>query len=272
MIKKIFKYGCGCLIVLSLISAFLIVIVQSCSDSSESGRNTSAEKGTPFPTDANVRWERRTAEVANAKEYLRDYCMKNGLREGFDTKKQIFCRITTWEFDLIGSPADRNFRIRHANQIRRAALEALLHNLYCFSQSLDDRITDSTDGKISSATELRLKNSVFCGKQTAISQRRNNSIAEDFSETLSLSYMDRKLIEYKCDADGERFTMAPVSPTVRGSLSETDRYSMLEPFLRLLISEGLPVISEYSAYSWDEKQKRGQVALLLVYNCKDGKR
>ena len=44
-----------------------------------------------------------------------------------------------------------------------------------------------------------------------------------------------------------------------------EKKSMLEPFLRLLISEGLPVISEYSTYSWDEKRKMGQVALMLVY-------
>ena len=47
-----------------------------------------------------------------------------------------------------------------------------------------------------------------------------------------------------------------------------EKKSMLEPFLRLLISDGLPVTFEYTVYSWDEKHKTGQVALLLVYDVK----
>ena len=73
-----------------------------------------------------------------------------------------------------------------------------------------------------------------------------------------------KLLE-KVRGNGERLFMLPISTEGQSFLSKNDRISTLEPYIRLLISEGFPIVIEHAAYSFDPKKKRGQVALLLAY-------
>ena len=282
--KKILKIGCGCLAALILITVLLIICAESCSGPvSQPAQNMKKEDEFQLLLDESSYWERKTAEVENtsARKYLLDYCRENGHKMGFDQKKQTFCRISSCEFKLQCPPSDKIFAMRHANQIRRAALKALLENLDVYAQYLmknkptTEKIKNGD--KISVGTELRLKNIVFKGKsvatqQTFVNGKDVNVVAESFCKERTLFYKGHKLLEYVLDEQGVKYIMPQISVRARDPLSEADRYSMLQPFLNLVISDGLPVIMEHTAYSWDEKKMRGEVALLLVYKIKPDKR
>lgn len=293
--KKIFKISCGCLIAIAVILVILIAALvlsnDSDSGSAKSKKPSSEDSFTSvleedssfhFPSVEPIRWERRTADVTDtsARNFLQAYCKENHFREGFDPNKKIFCSIPSSEFDLKSSPSDQHFRLKHANQIRRAALEALLKNLTDFACWLDqsEPVVKKTgsDEIVSSVVELKLRNIVFnryaTARQSVSTKGNYTAISESFSESQVLFYQGRKLLEYTLGEKDEKLTMAPISTGIRGTLSETDTYSMLMPFMNLLISDGLPVKFEYSAYSWDEKKKRGQVALLLIYDCASKKK
>ena len=272
--KRFFKIGCGCLGALILITIVLIVIIESCNSSGSKPIPKEANENDSFklPYDETVNWERKTAEVKNTttREYLENYLKENGLSQGFDPQKQTFCCITTCGFKLKCSPSDRSFVMRHANQISRAAFQALLKNLYEFAEFLEKKepTTEKIKNgeKITIAAELRLKNIVFKGKKTASNQKSDNdNIAADLTESFQLFYKENKLLEYVLDGRREKIFMVRMSMNIRGILSETDRWSLLPPFMNLLISDGLPVVMEHTAYFWDEKNKRGEVSLLLVY-------
>lgn len=277
--KKILKIGCGCLVALILITVILIVIAESCSGPvSQPAQNVRNEDEFQLLLDESADWERKTAEVENstAVNYLRDYCKKNSLRNGFDSKKQTFCRISSSEFRLQCPPSDKTFVMRHANQIRRAALKALLKNLDLYAGFLKKNkpTTEKIENgeKTTVSTNLKLRDIVYQGRTTAIDKNVNGNISAILTQSFQLFYKGNKLLEYVLDGQRENIFMIPMSVNIRGTLSETDRYSMLQPFLNLLISDGLPVVIEHTAYSWDEKHKRGQVALLLVYKVKPDKK
>lgn len=278
--KKILKIGCGCLAALILITVLLIICAESCSGSgSQPERHVENKDEFQFTSAEPAKWERKTMEFSSndAVDFLRDYCKKNELGEGFDQKKQTFCCITDAEFELHCSSSNKTFIMRHANQIRRVALKVLLDNLYHFAVFLEQKepVTEKIKNgeKITIAAECSLKKIVFKGKMTASRQKSDNgNIAEELTESFQLFYKGNKLLEYVLDGQRENIFMIPMSVNIRGTLSETDRYSMLQPFLNLLISDGLPVVMEHTAYSWDEKNKRGQVALLLVYKVKPDKK
>lgn len=281
--KKIFKIGCGCLGVFILIIVILIVIAECNSPGCQSARNEANEEASfSLPYDETVNWERKTAEVENtsARDYLKNYLKENGLFQGFNSKKKTFCYIANSEFELKCSPSDRAFVMHHANQIRRAALKAVLENLEVFAKTFDKKEIETekieNGEKITAVAELRLKNIVFKGKSVATQQTFVNGkdvkTVATITEERSLSYKGNKLLEYGYDAQGEKYIMHKISVYSEQPLSDADRYSFLQPFLNLLISDGLPVVMEHTAYSWDEKHKRGQVALLLVYKVNPDKK
>lgn len=270
--KKIFKFGCGCLSAVIATVILLIVIDQSCSSSGSRSVQDRTYKAESFklPNDETIHWERKTAEIKNmsAREYLNKYLKENGLQEGFNSPKQTFCFISDRTFELRGSPSDELFIMRHANQIRRAALQALLKNLNGFAEFLNKQEEIKNGEKITLETELKLKNIVL--KHLKVKTTTTDS--KTVEESSLMLYQNKKLLEHILDGKDETWVMKPISVFVQESLSETDHQSFLQPFLNLLISDGLPVVTEHTAYSWDEKNKKGEVALLLIYKITPDKK
>ena len=107
--KKIFKYGCGCLgVVIGLIILLLILAVSCDSDSSKeqkkiSQNNDSGElfDGVDPEIDSQLKWEKKGPQgflQESARQHVENFLKQQGIKKGHNTSSNLFCTVSKYEF------------------------------------------------------------------------------------------------------------------------------------------------------------------------------
>lgn len=257
--KKIFKYGCGCLgVVIGLIILLLIIAVSCDSDSSVdqkkiSQNNDSGEwfDGVDPEIDSQLKWEKKGPQgflQESARQHVKNFLEQQGIKQGHDTSSNLFCAIEDCGF------TEREYR--HIQLYKKLIeLKAFMRYLDTLSEYLNENVKARKDSTQSTSS---MKWGDFDFSCVAI------ATGTSFSKELVLSRNGSKLISYTLDSKGERFNMSQMN--IRG-ISAYDE--LIRNFLK---HHPGAVKLEYSAWSWDEKNKQGEFALALVLDISSFKR
>ena len=249
--KKIFKYGCGCLgAVIGLIILLLIIAVSCDSDSSVdqkkiSQNNDSVEwfDGVDPDKELLLKWEKKSPQgflQESARQHVENFLEQQGIKQGHNTSSNLFCAVVDYRF------TEREYR---RIQLYKTLIElrAFTRYLDTLSEYLNENVKARKDSPQSTSS---MKWGDFDFSCVAI------ATGTSFSKELVLSKNGSKLISYTLDSKGERFNMSQMK--IRG-LAAYDE--LIRNFLKYHPGA---VKLEYSAWSWDEKNKQGEFALALV--------
>lgn len=265
--KKIFKYGCGCLgAVIGLIILLLIIAVSCDSDSSVdqkkiSQNNDSVEwfDGVDPEIDSQLKWEKKGPQgflQESARQHVKNFLKQQGIKQGHDTSSNLFCAIEDCGF------TGREYR--HIQLYKKQIeLKAFMQYLDTLSKYLNGNMEVSKD-----ITSKEIKESIQSTSSMKWGDFDFSCVAiatgTSFSKELVLSKNGSKLITYTVNSKGERFNMQRMK--IRG-LAAYDE--LIRNFLKYHPGA---VKLEYSAWSWDEKNKQGEFALALVLDISSFKR
>lgn len=265
--KKIFKYGCGCLgVVIGLIILLLIIAVSCDSDSSVdqkkiSQNNDSGEwfDGVDPEIDSQLKWEKKCPQgflQESARQHVKNFLKQQGIKQGHDTSSNLCCEIIDLGF------TEREYR--HIQLYKKQIeLKAFMWYLDTLSKYLNENMEVSKDitskenkESIQSTSSIKWGEFDFSSTEIANDTKKSNGVHTSFAKKLVLSKNGSKLISYTLDSKGERFNMSQMN--IRGIAAYDE---LIRNFLK---HHPGAVKLEYSAWSWDEKNKQGEFALLMV--------
>jgi hypothetical protein len=109
---------------------------------------------------------------------------------------------------------------------------------------------------IQSTSSIKWGEFDFSSTEIANDTEKSNGVHSSFAKKLVLSKNGSKLITYTVNSKGERFNMPRMM--IRGMAAYDE---LIRNFLKYHPGA---VKLEYSAWSWDEKNKQGEFALALV--------
>ena len=265
--KKIFKYGCGCLgAVIGLIILLLILAVSCDSDSSVDQKKISQNNdsgdlfdGVDPEIDSQLKWEKKSPQEflqESARQHVKNFLKQQGIKQGHDTSSNLFCAIEDCGF------TGREYR--HIQLYKKQIeLKAFMWYLDTLSKYLNENMEVSKDitskeikESIQSTSSIKWGEFDFSSTEIANDTEKSNGVHSSFAKKLVLSKNGSKLITYTVNSKGERFNMQRMK--IRG-LAAYDE--LIRNFLKYHPGA---VKLEYSAWSWDEKNKQGEFALALV--------
>ena len=276
--KKIFKYGCGCLgAVIGLIILLLILAVSCDSDSSVdqkkiSQNNDSGElfDGVDPEIDSQLKWEKKGPQgflQESARQHVKNFLKQRGIKQGLHTSSNICCEIIDLGF------TEREYR--HIQLYKKQIeLKAFMQYLDALSKYLNENTEVSKDitskeikESIQSTSSIKWGEFDFFSTEIAKSANdtvKSKGVHSSYAEKLVLSKNGNKLISYTLDSQGERFNMPRMM--IRGMAAYDE---LIRNFLKYHPGA---VKLEYSAWSWDEKNKCGEFALALVLDISSFKK
>ena len=274
--KKIFKYGCGCLgAVIGLIILLLVIAVSCDSDSSVdqkkiSQNNDSGElfDGVVPDKELLLKWEKKSPQgflQESARKHVKNFLEQQGLKQGHDTSSNICCYIVDLGF------TEREYR--HIQLYKKQIeLKAFMWYLDTLSKYLNENMEVSKDitskeikENIQSTSSIKWGEFDFFSTEIANDTEKSNGVhTSSFAKKLVLSKNGSKLITYTVNSKGERFNMPRMM--IRGMAAYDE---LIRNFLKYHPGA---VKLEYSAWSWDEKNKQGEFALALVLDISSFKK
>ena len=274
--KKIFKYGCGCLgAVIGLIILLLIIAVSCDSDSSVdqkkiSQNNDSVEwfDGVDPEIDSQLKWEKKGPQgflQESARQHVKNFLKQQGIKQGLHTSSNICCEIVDLGF------TEREYR--HIQLYKKQIeLKAFMWYLDTLSKYLNENMEVSKDitskeikESIQSTSSIKWGEFDFSSTEIANDTEKSNGVhTSSFAKKLVLSKNGSKLITYTVNSKGERFNMPRMM--IRGMAAYDE---LIRNFLKYHPGA---VKLEYSAWSWDEKNKQGEFALALVLDISSFKK
>lgn len=265
--KKIFKYGCGCLgAVIGLIILLLILAVSCDSDSSVDQKKISQnnDSGDLFDDidpeiDSQLKWEKKSPQEflqESARQHVKNFLKQQGIKQGLHTASNICCEIIDLGF------TEREYR--HIQLYKKQIeLKAFMWYLDTLSKYLNENMEVSKDitskeikESIQSTSSIKWGEFDFSSTEIANDTEKSNGVHSSFAKKLVLSKNGSKLITYTVNSKGERFNMPRMM--IRGMAAYDE---LIRNFLKYHPGA---VKLEYSAWSWDEKNKQGEFALALV--------
>ena len=267
--KKIFKYGCGCLgVVIGLIILLLIIAVSCDSDSSVdqkkiSQNNDSGElfDGVDPDKELLLKWEKKSPQgflQESARKHVENFLEQQGIKQGPDTSSELVCAVVDYGF------TEREYR--HIQLYKKQIeLKAFMWYLDTLSEYLYKNL-EVTSEEIKSSTSMKWGDFDFSGTTITNDTEKSNGVhtSTSFAKKLVLSKNGNKLISYTLDSQGERFNMPRMM--IRGMAAYDE---LIRNFLKYHPGA---VKLEYSAWSWDEKNKQGEFALALVLDLSSSKK
>ena len=170
--KKIFKYGCGCLgVVIGLIILLLVIAVSCDSDSSKeqkkiSQNNDSGElfDGVDPEIDSQLKWEKKGPQgflQESAREHVENFLEQQGIKQGPDTSSKLVCAVVDYGF------TEREYR--HIQLYKKQIeLKAFMWYLDTLSEYLNENVKarkDITSKEIKES--IQSTSSIKWGGQTA---------------------------------------------------------------------------------------------------------
>ena len=257
--KKIFKYGCGCLgVVIGLIILLLILAVSCDSDSSKDQKKISQNNdtgevldGLEPKIDSQLKWKKKGPQgflQESAIEHVENFLEQQGIKQGPDTSSKLVCAVVDYGF------TEREYR--HIQLYKKQIeLKAFMRYLDTLSEYLYKNL-EVTSEEIKSSTSMKWGDFDFSGTTITNDTEKSNGIHTSFAKKLVLSRNGSKLITYTVNSKGERFNMPRMMIRGMAAYDELIRN-------HLKYNPGA-VKLEYSAWSWDDKKKRGKFALALV--------
>ena len=266
--KKIFKYGCGCLgAVIGLIILLLILAVSCDSDSSVDQKKISQNNdsgdlfdGVDPEIDSQLKWEKKSPQEflqESARQHVKNFLKQQGIKQGLHTSSNICCEIIDLGF------TEREYR--HIQLYKKQIeLKAFMWYLDTLSKYLNENMEVSKDitskeikESIQSTSSIKWGEFDFSSTEIANDTEKSNGVhTSSFAKKLVLSKNGSKLITYTVNSKGERFNMPRMM--IRGMAAYDE---LIRNFLKYHPGA---VKLEYSAWSWDEKNKQGEFALALV--------
>ena len=265
--KKIFKYGCGCLgAVIGLIILLLILAVSCDSDSSVDQKKISQnnDSGDLFDDidpeiDSQLKWEKKSPQEflqESARQHVKNFLKQQGIKQGLHTSSNICCEIIDLGF------TEREYR--HIQLYKKQIeLKAFMWYLDTLSEYLNENVKARKDitskeikESIQSTSSIKWGEFDFSSTEIANDTEKSNGVHSSFAKKLVLSKNGSKLITYTVNSKGERFNMPRMM--IRGMAAYDE---LIRNFLKYHPGA---VKLEYSAWSWDEKNKQGEFALALV--------
>lgn len=265
--KKIFKYGCGCLgAVIGLIILLLILAVSCDSDSSVDQKKISQNNdsgdlfdGVDPEIDSQLKWEKKSPQEflqESARQHVKNFLKQQGIKQGLHTSSNICCEIIDLGF------TEREYR--HIQLYKKQIeLKAFMWYLDTLSKYLNENMEVSKDitskeikESIQSTSSIKWGEFDFSSTEIANDTEKSNGVHSSFAKKLVLSKNGSKLITYTVNSKGERFNMPRMM--IRGMAAYDE---LIRNFLKYHPGA---VKLEYSAWSWDEKNKQGEFALALV--------
>lgn len=272
--KKIFKYGCGCLgAVIGLIILLLILAVSCDSDSSVdqkkiSQNNHSGElfDGVDPEIDSQLKWEKKGPQgflQESARQHVKNFLKQQGIKQGLHTSSNICCEIIDLGF------TEREYRHiqLYKKQIELKAFMWYLDTLKYLNENMEvskDITSKEIKESIQSTSSIKWGEFDFSSTEIANDTEKSNGVHTSFAKKLVLSKNGNKLISYTLDSQGERFNMPRMM--IRGMAA-------YDEFIRNFLKHHPGAVKfEYSAWSWDEKNKQGEFALALVLDISSFKK
>ena len=265
--KKIFKYGCGCLgAVIGLIILLLVIAVSCDSDSSVDQKKISQNNdsgdlfdGVDPEIDSQLKWEKKSPQEflqESARQHVKNFLKQQGIKQGLHTSSNICCEIIDLGF------TEREYR--HIQLYKKQIeLKAFMWYLDTLSKYLNENMEVSKDitskeikESIQSTSSIKWGEFDFSSTEIANDTEKSNGVHSSFAKKLVLSKNGSKLITYTVNSKGERFNMPRMM--IRGMAAYDE---LIRNFLKYHPGA---VKLEYSAWSWDEKNKQGEFALALV--------
>ena len=257
--KKIFKYGCGCLgIIFGLI--VLLIIFAHCDSSSDSPKQQSVNQNNDFielfdgvdsEIDSQLKWNKKGSRKflqESAIEHVENFLEQNKLRQGFDPKTKQLCLV---EHILFSERECRNINL-FRSQIE---LKGFMLWLYRLSELVHCDMSE-INNVLQVSTSMKWGDFDFHGIKTITKQKDSDSdTAIDFSMNLILSKNGQDFIKYIQDEKGENLKSSNLM--IKGCAYD----ELIRNHLKY--NPGA-VKLEYSAWSWDEKDKCGEFARLMV--------
>ena len=256
--KKFFKYGCGCLVMIIGLIVLFFVSITSCDSSSVSSKqatavpnNNSGENlnGVDYESDFPlISWEKQEAQEflqESARKYVKGFLKQKGIKEGFDQKTKLACIVGTVTFSEGEYRSIKLFR-------KKIELKAFMRWLDALSSLAHEEFeTDSGGNKVKSVTKIKWGDFDF----------EREAILHD-TERLSLKYVlvrnGKNLITYTQNQTSKQFAVQNM--TMRGVAAYDE---LIRNFLE---HHPNAVKLEYSAWSYDKNKKRGEFALAMVVN------
>lgn len=273
--KKIFKYGCGCLgAVIGLIILLLILAVSCDSDSSVDQKKISQNNdsgdlfdGVDPEIDSQLKWEKKSPQEflqESARQHVKNFLKQQGIKQGLHTSSNICCEIIDLGF------TEREYR--HIQLYKKQIeLKAFMWYLDTLSKYLNENMEVSKDitskeikESIQSTSSIKWGEFDFYSTEIANDTEKSNGVHSSFAKKLVLSKNGSKLITYTVNSKGERFNMPRMM--IRGMAAYDE---LIRNFLKYHPGA---VKLEYSAWSWDEKNKQGEFALALVLDSSSFKK
>ena len=272
--KKIFKYGCGCLgAVIGLIILLLILAVSCDSDSSVdqkkiSQNNDSGElfDGVDPEIDSQLKWEKKGPQgflQESARQHVKNFLEQQGIKLGFHISSNLFCAVVDYGF------TEREYRHiqLYKKQIELKAFMWYLDTLKYLNENMEvskDITSKEIKESIQSTSSIKWGEFDFSSTEIANDTEKSNGVHTSFAKKLVLSKNGSNLITYTSNSKGERFNMPRMM--IRGMAAYDE---LIRNFLKYHPGA---VKLEYSAWSWDEKNKQGEFALALVLDISSFKK
>ena len=269
--KKIFKYGCGCLgAVIGLIILLLIIAVSCDSDSSVDQKKISQNNdsgdlfdGVDPEIDSQLKWEKKSPQEflqESARQHVKNFLEQQGIKVGPDTSSNLVCAVVDYEF------TEREYRHiqLYKKQIELKAFMWYLNRLSDYLNKKMELSKNMTSEEIKSSTSMKWGDFDFSGTTITNDTKNSNGVHTSVAIKLVLSKNGNKFISYTSDSQGERFNMPRMM--IRGMAAYDE---LIRNFLKYHPGA---VKFEYSAWSWDEKNKQGEFALALVLYLSSSKK
>ncbi len=273
--KKIFKYGCGCLgVVIGLIILLLVIAVSCDSDSSKdqkkiSQNNDSGElfDGVDPDKELLLKWEKKSPQgflQESARQHVKNFLKQQGIKQGHDTLSNLFCAVVDYGF------TEREYR--HIQLYKKQIeLNAFMRYLDTLSKYLNKNTEVSKDitskeikESIQSTSSIKWGEFDFSSTEIANDTVKSNGVHSSFAKKLVFSKNGSNLITYTLNSKGERVNVSQMM--IRGMAAYDE---LIRNFLKYHPGA---VKLEYSAWSWNEKNKRGEFVLALVLDISSFKK
>lgn len=260
--KKFFKIGCGCFIVLVVLLILLVVLLASCDSGSSAKDDGKTVQNGPIklfsgtPEEARLlTWEKHCAKdflEGSAAEYVKTYLTKNGFRKGCDEKSGLWCDYITINGRYSSKRAFKMFKL----QMELKAFMLYLSHLADFINSNVNVNGDGKTDKIVRISDMKWGDIDFRYKEDVSEKTSGESAEKSLTREAALSRNGQTFITYTLRDGREAFSVKKV--TIRGVAAYDE---LIKTFLKYNPNA---VKLECSAWSWDEEKKHGEFVLALV--------
>ena len=199
----------------------------------------------------------------SARQHVKNFLKQQGIKQGLHTSSNICCEIIDLGF------TEREYRHiqLYKKQIELKAFMWYLDTLKYLNENMEvskDITSKEIKESIQSTSSIKWGEFDFSSTEIANDTEKSNGVHTSFAKKLVLLRNGSKLISYTLDSKGERFNMSQMN--IRG-ISAYDE--LIRNFLKY---HPRAVKLEYSAWSWNEKNKRGEFALALVLDISSFKK